>query len=211
MLSSNVGPAGNDPNITTVSVKPFVGQKPDIFGLWKKAKEFMQPGYVEAFVQSTFNAMRASVSGDFSRSTLVVGADWRDYNEWRDYNTEGIQKILHVAIGNEFGRVLVGRGGILSTEAMSALILSRKAFGGLLLSAAQNPGGMDADFGIRYNISNGGPAPEAITDRIYEFTQLINHYYWFQYHDIKIDEVSMQTYALTEIEVFDPLGPTGRS
>jgi len=172
----------------------------------------MQPGYVEAFVQSTFNAMRGSVIGDFGKSTLVVAGDGRYYNK------EATQKILHIAIGNEFGRVLVARGGILSTPAMhltdasfdvalfvSAVIRRRKAFGGLILSASPNPGGIDADFGIKYNVSSGGPAPEDITERIYEFTQLINHYYWFQCDDIEINKVGMQTYALTEIEVFDPL------
>lgn len=199
MLSSTTGSTGNDLNITTISVTPFAGQRPGTSGLWKKAVEFMQPGYIEAFVQSIFNGMRGSVSGDFSKSALVVGADRRDYNK------EAIQKILHVAIGNEFGRVLAPSGGILSTPAMSAVILSRKALGGLLLCAANNTGGIDADFGIRYNVSNGEPAPEAVSERIYEFTQLINHYYWFQYDDIKADKVGMQTYALTEVEVFGPL------
>ncbi len=159
----------------------------------------MQPGYVEAFVQSIFNAMRSSVNGDFSKSTLVVGGDGRYYNK------EAIQKILHIAIGNEFGRVLVAHGGILSTPAMSAVIRRRKSFGGLILSASHNPGGIDADYGIKYNISNGGPAPEDITERIYEFTQFINHYYWFQCEDIPIDRVATKTYAATEIEIFDPL------
>jgi len=199
MLSSHPGAPGNDLNIATVSVKPFAGQRPGTSGLRKKTKEFMQPGYVEAFVQSTFNAMRGSVSGDFNRSTLVVGGDGRFHTK------EAIQKILHVAIGNEFGRVLVARGGILSTAAMSAVIRRRKAFGGLILSASHNTGGIDADFSIKYNVSNGGPAPEDITERIYEFTQFINHYYWFQWDDIEVNKVSMQTYALTEIEVFDPV------
>jgi len=199
MFSSHTDAAGNDLKVTTASVKPFAGQRPGTSGLWKKTKEFMQPGYVEALVQSTFNAMRGLVSGDFSKSTLVVGADWRDYNK------EAIQKFLHVAIGNEFGRILMACGGILSAPAMSAVILSRKALGGLILSADS----IDADFGIRYNISDGEPAPEAITERIYEFSQRINHYYWFQCDDIEINKVGTQTYALTEIEVFDPLATTG--
>ena len=199
MSSSPAGTAGNELNITTVSVKPFPGQRPGTSGLRKKTKEFMQPGYVEAFVQSIFNAMRGSVNGDFSKSTLVVGGDGRYYNH------ESIQKILHIAIGNEFGRVLVARGGILSTPAISAVIRRRKAFGGLILTASHNPGGIDADFGIKFNVSNGGPAPEDITERIYEFTQFINHYYRFQCDDIKIDKLGKQTYAATEIEVFDPL------
>jgi phosphoglucomutase len=203
MFSSHTGTAGSDLRITTVSVKPFDGQRPGASGLWKKTSEFMQPGYVEAFVQSTLNAMRGSVSGDFSKSTLVVGADWRDHNN------EVVQKILHVAVGNEFGRILVPCGGILSTPAMSAVILSRKAFGGLIVSAAHGAGSIDADFGIRYSVSDGQPAPESVTERIFEFTQLINHYYWFQGDDIEIDKAGRQTYALTEIEVFDPPAKNG--
>ena len=202
MFSSHTDAAGNDLKITTVSVKPFARQRPGTSGLWK-TMEFMQPGYVEAFVQSTFNAMRGSVSGDFSKSTLVVGADWPDYNK------DAIQKILHVAIGNEFGRILVACGGILSTPNMSAVIRSHKAFGGLILAAAHRTGSIDADFGIRYHISDGEPAPEAISERVYEFSQLINHYYWFQCDDIEINKAGTQTYALTEIEVFDPLATTG--
>jgi phosphoglucomutase len=95
-------------------------------------------------------------------------------------------------------------GGILSAPAMSAVILSRKALGGLIL-AADSTGSIDADFRIRYNISDGEPAPEAITERIYEFSQRINYYYWFQCDDIEINKVGTQTYALTKIEVFDPL------
>ena len=185
--------------ITTISVHPFAGQRPGTSGLRKKTREFMQPGYVEAFVQSVFNALRRSVEGDFSQSTLVVGGDGRYYNQ------EAIQKILHVAIGNEFGRVMVARGGLLSTPAMSAVIRRQKAFGGLILSASHNPGGMDADFGIKYNISNGGPAPEDVTERIYEFTQRINHYYWYTYADIDISREGKQTHAATEVEIFDPL------
>src|SRR5260370_18901627 len=97
----------------------------------------MQPGYVEAFVQSIFNAMRSSVNGDFSKSTLVVGGDGRYYNK------EAIQKILHVAIGNEFGRVLVARGGILSIPAMSAVIPLPKVFAGVFPFSSHNPGRID--------------------------------------------------------------------
>ena len=199
MLPSHAGAHGNELNITTVAVKPFAGQRPGTSGLRKKTREFMQPGYVEAFVQSVFNALRGSVSGDFSQSALVVGGDGRYYNK------EAIQKILHIAIGNQFGRVMVARGGLLSTPAMSACIRRRKAFGGLILSASHNPGGIDADFGIKYNVSNGGPAPEDVTERIHEFTQRINHYYWFTCSDIDISQEGKRTIAATEVDVFDPL------
>jgi phosphoglucomutase len=127
----------------------------------------------------------------------VVGGDGSDYNK------EAIQRILHVAIGNEFGRVLVACRGVLSTAAMSAVIRRRKALGGLILSASHNPGEIDAHFAINYYVSSGGPAPEDLIERIYEFTQLINHYYRFG-DDIEINNLSVETYALTEIEVFAP-------
>ena len=186
-------------NITTVSVKPFEGQRPGTSGLRKKTREFMQPGYLEAFVQSVFNALRGSVAGDFSQSTLVVGGDGRYYNR------EAIRKILSIAVGNEFGRVLVARGGLLSTPAMSAVIRRRKTFGGLILSASHNPGGIDADFGIKYNIQNGGPAPESVTERIYLVTQRINHYYWADCTGFDLDKEGQGQYEATTVEVFDPL------
>ena len=186
-------------NITTVSVKSFAGQRPGTSGLREKTRVFMQPGFLEAFVQSIFNALRGAVAGDFSKCTLVVGGDGRYYNR------QAIQKILRIAIGNEFGRVMVARGGLLSTPAMSAVIRRWSAFGGLILSASHNPGGVDGDFGVKYNIQNGGPAPEEITERIYEFTQLINHYYWFECPDIDIGKEGRQQYGATEVQVFDPL------
>ena len=137
-------------------------------------------------------------------TSLVVGADWRDYNK------EVMQKILHVAIGNEFGRVLVARDGILSRPAMSEVILSRKAFGGLILSATHNAGGIDADFGIRYNISNGEAAPESIPNG---FTNLLSSSTTITGSSLTPSRLTKdrQTYALTEVEVFDPLANTGRS
>jgi phosphoglucomutase len=186
-------------SITTITVKPFDGQRPGTSGLRKKTREFMQPGYIEAFVQSIFNALRGSVAGDFSRSTLVVGGDGRYYNR------EAVRKILSIAVGNQFGHVVVARGGLLSTPAMSAVIRRRHALGGLILSASHNPGGIDADFGIKYNIQNGGPAPEAVTERIHEFTQHINHYYWAECPGIDIDTESKQRYEATDVEIFDPL------
>src|ERR1039457_3126755 len=126
-------------NIATMTVTPFEGQRPGTSGLRKKTPEFMQPGYVEAFVQSTCNALRGSVQGDFSKSTLVVGGDGRYYNR------EAIRKILSIAVGNQFGRVMVARAGLLSTPALSPVIRRHKALGGLILSASHNPGGIDAD------------------------------------------------------------------
>src|SRR5713226_1142880 len=174
------------PQIKTVPTARFRDQRPGTSGLRKKTREFMQPNYLENFVQSVFDAIRAGSAADFRANTLVVGGDGRYYNR------PAIQTIVRIAAGNGFGRVLVAREGILSTPAMSAVIRRRKALGGLILSASHNPGGIDADFGIKYNIQNGGPAPEAVTERIYEFTQLINHYYWADCPEIDIDREGKQ-------------------
>jgi phosphoglucomutase len=141
-----------------VETKPFSDQRPGTSGLRKKTRHFLQPLYIENFVQSIFDALRETT--DLSNQTLVLGGDGRFYNR------TALQVILRVAAGNGFGRILVGRGGLVSTPAMSAIIRRRSALGGLLLTASHNPGGIEADFGIKYNVQNGGPAPEAFTEKI---------------------------------------------
>ncbi|OUD15576.1 alpha-D-glucose phosphate-specific phosphoglucomutase [Thioflexithrix psekupsensis] len=148
-----------------ISTHPIAGQKPGTSGLRKKVTVFQQPHYLENFVQSIFNAL-----DNFQGTTLVLGGDGRYYN------VEAIQIILKMAAANGFGRVLVGLNGILSTPAASALIRQSRAFGGIILSASHNPGGIEGDFGIKYNMGNGGPAPEKITDLIYQCSQEISHY-----------------------------------
>ena len=138
--------------IVTVPTTPFSGQKPGTSGLRKKVKIFAQPGYLENFVQSIFD----SLSG-YEGKTLVLGGDGRYFNE------VAIQTILRMAAAAGFGRVLVGQNGILSTPAASAVIRKHQAFGGIILSASHNSGGPDGDFGIKYNLGNGGPANEAFT------------------------------------------------
>src|SRR6266849_5664907 len=168
------------PQIKTVPTARFCDQRPGTSGLRKKTREFMRPNYLENFVQSVFDAIRADSAADFSANTLVVGGDGRYYNR------PAIQTILRIAAGNGFGRVLVAREGILSTPAMSAVIRRRKALGGLILSASHNPGGPDEDFGIKYNIQNGGPAPEQVTERIFQETLKIERYFSVDTHDVDI-------------------------
>ncbi len=151
--------------ILTVATKAFSDQRPGTSGLRKKVTVFQQPNYLENFTQSIFDSL-----SDYNGQTLVVGGDGRYYNRI------AIQTILMMAAANGFGRVLVGRSGILSTPAVSAVIRKYNAFGGIILSASHNPGGIDGDFGIKYNISNGGPAPEQITEAIYKKSQIINSY-----------------------------------
>src|SRR5512135_3048169 len=152
-------------SIRIVSTQPFSDQKPGTSGLRKKVPAFQQPHYLENFVQSIFDSIAAPKG-----AALVVGGDGRYYNR------EAIQIILKMAAANGFGRVLVGRGGILSTPAASCVIRKYRTHGGIILSASHNPGGPDGDFGIKYNTANGGPAPEKITDAVFAASNKIARY-----------------------------------
>jgi phosphoglucomutase len=183
----------------TVATKPFSDQKPGTSGLRKKTRIFMQPNYVENFVQSVFNTIREDVPTGLASETLVVGGDGRYYNR------EAIQIILRMAAANGVGRLLVGRSGLLSTPAVSAVIRRRSALGGLVLSASHNPGGIDEDFGVKYNIRNGGPAPESITQKIYEHSLKISEYFTVDSPDIDLDQEGRFRLENTEIVLIDSL------
>ena len=159
-----------------VATTPYLDQRPGTSGLRKKVPVFQQKNYVENFTQSIFDSLEG-----FGGQTLVVGGDGRYYNR------EAIQTILKIAAANGFGRAVVGRGGILSTPAALALIRKLGAFGGVVLSASHNPGGPDGDFGIKYNVGNGGPAPEKITEAIYARTREITSYRIVEAADVDLD------------------------
>jgi len=178
--------------IEAVSTQPFEGQRPGTSGLRKKVKVFQQAHYLENFVQSVFDSI-----GDFSGQTLVLGGDGRYYNR------EAIQTILKMAAANGFSKVLVGQGGILSTPAASAVIRKYHAYGGLILSASHNPAGPDDDFGIKYNIGNGGPAPEAVTEAIYTRTQDIRFYDIIECDDADLDHIGSFELVGMQVEVID--------
>jgi phosphoglucomutase len=144
---------------------PFEGQQPGTSGLRKKVTVFQQPRYLENFVQAIFDAVPELQGG-----LLVVGGDGRFYNE------EAVGTILRMAAANGIAKVMVGARGLLSTPAVSCLIRKYQATGGIVLSASHNPGGPDGDFGIKYNIANGGPAPTPVTEAIYKRTQEISRY-----------------------------------
>eukprot|EP00744_Colponema_vietnamica_P003892 GILI01005900.1.p2 GENE.GILI01005900.1~~GILI01005900.1.p2 ORF type:complete len:570 (-),score=236.87 GILI01005900.1:144-1853(-) len=155
---------------TVVPTTPFEGQKPGTSGLRKKVTVFKNGHYLHNFVQSIFNVLPAN---ELAGSTLVVSGDGRYYNK------EAIQIIIKMAAANGVGRIWVGKDGLLSTPAVSCVIREREdgvAYGGIILTASHNPGGPNADFGIKYNISNGGPAPEDVTNRIYEETTKIANF-----------------------------------
>ncbi len=181
-------------NVITVPTRPIEGQRPGTSGLRKKVAVFSQPGYVENFVQSVFDSLEG-----YAGETLVVGGDGRYFN------TQAIQVILRMAAANGFGRVLVGRDGILSTPAASCVIRKRGAFGGLILSASHNPGGPDGDFGIKYNIGNGGPAPEKITEAIYARSRDITAYRTIEAPDVDLSRLGATDLGGMRVEVVDPV------
>jgi phosphoglucomutase len=184
--------------ILELRTHPFGGQRPGTSGLRKKTRVFLEPGYLENFVQSVLDVV-AEEEGEHSGGTFVVGGDGRYYNR------QAIQIILAVVAGNRAGRVLVARDGILSTPAMSAVIRRRGARGGLVLSASHNPGGLEADFGIKYNARNGGPAPERLTEKIYRRTLEIEHYRMVEHEGVDLAREGRCMIAETEVVVFDPL------
>lgn len=179
-------------SIQTISTKPMAGQEPGTSGLRKKVTVFQEPHYLENFVQSIFD----SVDG-ISGQTLVLGGDGRYFNSL------AIQTILRMAAANGWGRVLVGQNGILSTPAVSCIIRQYAAYGGIVLSASHNPGGPDGDFGIKYNISNGGPAPEKMTEAIYARSQVITQYRISDAPDVDLSRIGTTEMEGMKIDVID--------
>ena len=179
-------------NVQTVVTKPFRDQKPGTSGLRKKVPIFKEPHYLENFIQSIFDSLEG-----FSGQTFVLGGDGRYYNR------QAIQIILKMAAANGVGRMLVGQGGILSTPAASCIIRKNQAFGGIILSASHNPGGPEEDFGVKYNISNGGPAPEKVTSAIYERSKVIDSYKILEAKSINLDQLGSQKLGEMTVEVID--------
>jgi len=180
--------------IETVKTTPYDDQKPGTSGLRKKVTVFQQANYLENFVQSIFNSL-----SDIQGKTLVLGGDGRYFNR------QAIQIIIKMAAANGFSQLIIGQGGLLSTPAASNIIRQYKAFGGIILSASHNPGGPDEDFGIKYNVSNGGPAPEKFTDALYENTRSISEYLIARFDDVDVDTIGTQNIEGLEIKIIDPV------
>ena len=181
-------------NVSTITTTPFPDQQPGTSGLRKKTSVFAQPHYLENFVQALLDTLP-----DMAGKTLVVGGDGRYFNR------PAIQIILKMAAAAGVGRVLAGRSGLLSTPAASVLIRKHQAYGGIVLSASHNPGGPNADFGIKYNGANGGPAAATITRAIYERSRTLNQYRIVVAPDIDLDTLGTRTLADMTIEVVDPV------
>ncbi len=180
--------------IETITTTPYNDQNPGTSGLRKKVKVFQQPGYLENFVQSIFDSLE-----DITHKTLVLGGDGRYFNR------VAIQIIIKMAAANGFGELIIGQGGLLSTPAASNIIRKYQAYGGLILSASHNPGGPDEDFGIKYNVSNGGPASETYTDAFYKRSLSITEYKTTNIQDIDLDSVGSQQIGNIKITIIDPV------
>lgn len=180
--------------VETIATQPFQDQKPGTSGLRKKVKVFQKPNYLENFVQAIFDTQREG-----ENAPLIVGGDGRYYNR------QAIQTILRIAAANGCTRVILGKGGIFSTPAVSHMIRKNNARGGIILSASHNPGGPDEDFGIKFNTPNGGPAPEKVTEAIYTATLHINRYHTLDTADIDLDKVGTTMVGDMEVDIVDPV------
>ncbi len=178
--------------IKTISTTAFNDQKLGTSGLRKKVKTFLQPNYLENFVQSVFNALE-----EIKGKTIVLGGDGRYYNDI------AIQTILKIAAANGIGKIMVAKNGLLSTPAASCVIRKNATFGGIILSASHNPGGITEDFGIKYNATNGGPAPENITDKIFAESQKIKEYKILEADNYDISTLGIGKLGGMYVEVFD--------
>jgi phosphoglucomutase len=180
--------------IRTIATTPYNDQRPGTSGLRKKVPHFQQPHYIENFLQSILDTV-----DDIDGKTLILGGDGRYLNR------EAIQLALKIAAGNGLGRVIVGRGGLLSTPAASNLIRKNGAVGGIILSASHNPGGPDGDFGIKFDTANGGPAPEPVTEAIFARTKTVDAIVASDAADIDIDSIGTTRLEEMTIDVIDPV------
>jgi len=181
-------------NSVICKTTPYLDQKPGTSGLRKKVKEFQKPNYLENFVQSVFDVL-----GNVDGQTLVLGGDGRYFNR------QAAQTIIKMAAANGVGKMMVGQGGLLSTPAASCVIRKHKAFGGFILSASHNPGGPNEDFGIKYNVTNGGPAPESFTDAVYARSREISEYRIAELPDIDLDTLGETDVGGMAVEIIDPV------
>jgi phosphoglucomutase len=182
----------NTLQVRTVGTTPYADQRPGTSGLRKSVTEFQQPNYLENFIQATFDT-----EGNCKGKKLVVGGDGRFYNR------EAIQVIVKMAAANGFAQIQVGQHGILSTPATSCVIREHKADCGIILSASHNPGGPHGDFGVKFNVANGGPSPEKVTEAIFERSKNIREYKILDAPDIDIDNLGRHELGETTVEIID--------
>ena len=179
--------------LMTVATTPIEGQKPGTSGLRKKTPVFMGRHYLENFVQAIFDTVGAE------GKTFVLGGDGRYFND------RAAQVILRMAAANGAARVIVGQGALLSTPAASHLIRLNKTDGGIIMSASHNPGGPNEDFGVKFNMPNGGPAPEAVTEAMFARTKVLTEYRIAEAQDVDLSSPGRRSLAGMVVDVVDPV------
>jgi len=184
--------------VTTVATAPIAGQKPGTSGLRKKTAVFMGRHYLENFVQSIFDVVGCRDAKGQGK-TFVLGGDGRYFND------RAAQVILRMAAANGAARVIVGQGAILSTPAASHLIRLNQTDGGIIMSASHNPGGPNEDFGVKFNMPNGGPAPEAVTEAMYQRTTTIAEYHILEAQDVDLSAIGRHQLGPMVVDVVDPV------
>ncbi|KIK50460.1 hypothetical protein GYMLUDRAFT_78487 [Collybiopsis luxurians FD-317 M1] len=177
--------------VKEIQTNPFEGQKPGTSGLRKRVKVFQQQHYTENFIQAILDSV------DAKGATLVIGGDGRYFSP------EAVQTILKIGSANGVAKFIIGKDGILSTPAASNVIRKYKAYGGILLTASHNPGGPDNDFGIKYNVSNGGPAPENVTNKMYEKTKTITSYKIIEAPPVDLSKIGEASYGPSKVSIID--------
>ena len=180
--------------IKTYVTAPIAGQKPGTSGLRKKTAVFQSENFLENYVQSIFDGI-----GGVQGKRFIIGGDGRFFNR------QAINVILRMAAANGAAECIVGQDGILSTPAASHLIRLRGTDGGLVLSASHNPGGPNADFGLKLNGANGGPASEAVTEAIYVRSQTIQEYHIYEADDLDLSHLGQSKIGDMQVEVIDPI------
>lgn len=174
-------------------ISPFGDQKPGTSGLRRPTRIFSSPGYLESFLQAIFEADPPPPG-----AALVVGGDGRYFAD------AAAETTARMALANGYARVIIGRGGLMSTPAVSAMIRKRGAWGGVILSASHNAGGVDGDFGVKYNTASGGPASQDLGDDIYRRTLALQEYRTLSGPALDLDRIGDQTLASGVAEIVDP-------
>ncbi|MFC5345541.1 alpha-D-glucose phosphate-specific phosphoglucomutase [Brevundimonas staleyi] len=183
-------------SIETRAFTPFQDQKPGTSGLRKRTSEFRRPHYLESFVQAVFLADPPPPG-----ATLVVGGDGRFFSP------EAAEITARIALANGYARVVIGQDALFSTPAVSEAIRRLGAWGGVILSASHNAGGPDGDFGVKYNTRTGGPAPQAMGDRIHEITQSLDRYSLVEGLPLDLSRLGARALGSGGVEIVDPVGP----
>ncbi|MBZ3873745.1 Phosphoglucomutase-like protein 5 [Sciurus carolinensis] len=155
--------------VLTVPTAPFEDQRPTGGGGLRRPTGLFegQRNYLPNFIQSVLSSIDLR---DRQGCTMVVGSDGRYFSR------TATEIVVQMAAANGIGRLIIGQNGILSTPAVSCIIRKIKATGGIILTASHCPGGPGGEFGVKFNVANGGPAPDVVSDKIYQISKTIEEY-----------------------------------